>query len=211
MGAGALCERLPEWIGQMRRVASEHPATGACTVATAMEVWAWTLDRLERAHHGPPSGPSHRDAAAEDSCAGLLVDALGWLLSSRAFVLETVQGQDAVLADVCHAHVAHACGEVGRLCAQLVFGTLRHPAWDTDAHTCYHAADLEMLEEYVPGLTSTARAYSDVIEADGSHRPKAGPCVRFDGVEEFVRLRTKLDGCLAGAHIARARAAGALR
>ena len=200
MGAGALCERLPEWIVQMRRVASEHPATGACTVATAMEVWSWTAARLDR-------------VSGEANSAGnaALVDALGWLLASRAFVMETVAGGDRALADVCHAQVAHACGEVGRICAELVFGSLRHPAWDADAHSCYRAEDLDALEEYVPGLTSTARAYTDVIETDGSHQPKAGPCVRFDGVEDFVRLRTKLDGCLAGAQLAKTRAAAALR
>jgi hypothetical protein len=204
MGAGALCERLPEWMGEMRRVASEHPATGACTVATAMEVWSWTFDRLARTRGG---GKTPED----DPTSGSLIDALGWLLSSRAFVMEAVAGGEGALTDLCHAHVAHACGEVGRICAELVFGLLRHPAWDTDAHTCYRAEDLDALEEYVPGLSSTARAYADVIEADGSHRPKAGPCVRFEGVEEFVRLRTKLDGCLAGARIAKARAAAALR
>ncbi len=204
MGAGALGGRLPDWIGQMRRVASEHPATGACTVATAMEVWSWTAARLERAR-------GESKSAGGDPYSTPLVEALGWLLASRAFVMDALSGGDSALADVCHAHVAHACGEVGRICAELVFGSLRHPAWDTDAHTCYRAEDLDALEEYVAGLTSTARAYSDVIEADGSHPPKAGPCVRFDGVEEFVRLRTKLDGCLAGAHIAKMRAAASLR
>ncbi len=200
MEAGVLGERLPEWIRQMRRVASEHPATGACTVATAMELWTWTAGRLKRTGGDPGSGTD-----------GALVDALGWLLASRSFVLETIGAGDPVLTDVCHAHVARACGEVGRLCAEVVFGSLRHPAWDADAHTCYSAEDLDAFEEYVPGLASAARAYSDVIEADGSHQPKAGPCVRFEGVEEFVRLRTKLDGCLAGAQIARARARAALR
>jgi hypothetical protein len=204
MGERAVGQRLPDWIGQMRRVACEHPATGACTVATAMEVWSWTFDRLERVR-------AEATGADVASYSSPLAEALGWLLSSRAFVLETVDDGDPTLADVCHAHVARACGEVGRICAELVFGSLRHPAWDTDAHTCYRAEDLEMLEQYVPGLASTARAYSDVIEADGSHRDKAGPCVRFEGVEEFVRLRSKLDGCLAGVHIAKQRAADALR
>jgi len=203
MGAGGLRQRLPDWIGQMRRVAGEHPATGACTVATAMELWAWTFDHLR-------GGRAHVNAADAHSYGPPLAEALGGLLSSRAFVLETVPGGDSVLIDVCHAHVVRSCGEVARICADLVFGSLRHPAWDTDAHTCYHAEDLETLEEYVPGLASTARAYSDVIEADGTHRDKAGPCVRFDGVEEFVRLRAKLDGCLAGGHVARTRAADAL-
>ncbi len=39
---------------------------------------------------------------------------------------------------------------------------------------------------------------------------KAGPCVRFEGVETFVRLRTKLDGCLTGCRLAKDRAADAL-
>ena len=203
MGAGGLRQRLPEWIGQMRRVAGERPATGACTVASAMELWAWTFDHL---HEGRLPG----NLPDAHSYGPPLVEALGALLASRALVLETVPGGDPVSGDVCHAHVARACGEAARILADLVFGSLRHPAWDTDAHTCYHAEDLETLEEYVPGLASTARAYSDVIEADGTHRDKAGPCVRFDGVEEFARLRAKLDGCLAGGHIARTRAAEAL-
>ena len=206
MGAGGLRQRLPDWIGQMRRVAAEHPATGACTVATAMELWVCTFDSLR-------GGRLRAQAGDAQGYGPPLVEALGGLVSARALVLETVPGGgpvDPVLSDVCHAHVVRACGEVARICADLVFGSLRHPAWDTDAHTCYHADDLESLEEYVPGLASTARAYSDVIEANGTHRDKAGPCVRFDGVEEFVRLRAKLDGCLAGGHLARTRAADAL-
>ena len=204
MGAGAMRQQLPEWIAEMRRVAGERPATGACAVATAMEVWAWTFDHLQRARAEAAGAPL-------DMYSTALVDALGWLLASRALVLNAMSDDDTSLADLCHAHVARACGEVGRVCAELVFGSLRHPAWDADAHTCYHAEDLEMLEEVLPGLASTARAYSDVIEADGSHRPKAGPCVRPDSVEEFVRLRAKLDGCLAGGHMARTRAVEALR
>jgi hypothetical protein len=50
----------------------------------------------------------------------------------------------------------------------------------------------------------------DVIESDGSHPPKAGPCVRFVGVEGFVARRNKLDGCMTGARLAKDRAAHAL-
>ena len=31
------------WIAEMRRIAGEHPGTGACTLASAMEMWQWTL------------------------------------------------------------------------------------------------------------------------------------------------------------------------
>ncbi len=204
MRAGALRERLPDWIEQMRRTATGHAATGACTVATAMELWSWTFDRLQRVAReaGEPDGARY---------ALPLSDALGWLLSARAFVFDVVNGEDEALADLCHAYVCRACSECGRICAETVFGSLRHPAWDTDAQVCYRAQELELLDEYMPGLASTARAYSDVIEADGSHRDKAGPCVRFDGYEQFVQLRSKLDGCMAGGYIAKLRAADALK
>jgi hypothetical protein len=100
---------------------------------------------------------------------------------------------------------------VGRICAELVFGYRRHPAWDSGAcRTCYQAGDLEDLEALIPGMDSVARACTEVIEADGSHPSKAGPCARFDGLEQFTRLRQRLDGCLTGSQLAKDRAAEAL-
>ena len=52
------------------------------------------------------------------------------------------------------------------------------------------ADDLEAMEGLIPGIASLARGYTDVIETDGSHAAKAGPCVRFDGLEQFARLRS---------------------
>ena len=53
----------------------------------------------------------------------------------------------AFLTDLCHVQSAHAAGEVGRVCAELVFGYNRHPAWDTEGcATCYQADDLEAME-----------------------------------------------------------------
>jgi hypothetical protein len=94
------------------------------------------------------------------------------------------------------------------VCAELVFGYRLHPAWTTDAaDTCYQDDELIALEGTIPGLGSAA---VDVIGADGSHPPKAGPCVRFEGYEQFVRLRAKLDGCLTGVLVAKERAAESL-
>ena len=39
---------------------------------------------------------------------------------------------------------------------------------------------------------------------------KAGPCASCQGLEAFQRLRTKLDGCLTGAQLAKDRAAEAI-
>ncbi|MEI8345722.1 MAG: acyl-CoA dehydrogenase, partial [Candidatus Omnitrophota bacterium] len=45
---------------------------------------------------------------------------------------------------------------------------------------------------------------------DSAHSMKAGPCAVTTNLEEFVRLRAKLDGCLTGCRIAKDRAATAL-
>ena len=96
-------------------------------------------------------------------------------------------GLTAFLTDLCHVQAARAAGEVGRVCAELVFGYNRHPAWDTEGcATCYQADDLECMEALIPGIASLARGYTDVIEHDGAHASKAGPCVRFDGLEQFA-------------------------
>jgi hypothetical protein len=74
----------------------------------------------------------------------------------------------------------------------------------------YGTEDLDVLEGIIPGIASSARAYSDVTEPGAAHPLKAGPCACFTGLEPFVRLRMKLDGCLTGARLAKDRAAEAL-
>ena len=117
----------------------------------------------------------------------------------------------AFATDLCHAHAARAAAAVGGVCAELVYGYRRHLAWDAEGcSTCYGAEALDELEGLIPGIASSARGCTDVVEADGSHPAKAGPCARFDGVEPFTRLRARLDGCLTGARLAKDRAAAEL-
>jgi hypothetical protein len=66
------------------------------------------------------------------------------------------------------------------------------------------------MEALIPGIASLARGYSDVIESDGTHPTKAGPCVRSHGLEQFAALRLRMDGCLTGSQLAKDRAADAL-
>ena len=47
-------------------------------------------------------------------------------------------------------------------------------------------------------------------EHSGAHESKAGPCVRFHGLEQFATLRLRMDGCLTGSRLAKDRAADAL-
>ena len=42
------------WLDDMRRLSSARPGTGACTLATAMQMWLWTLQYLQYA--ADPSG-----------------------------------------------------------------------------------------------------------------------------------------------------------
>ncbi|MGP8245095.1 MAG: acyl-CoA dehydrogenase family protein [Bryobacteraceae bacterium] len=213
-----------QWIVRLREIAGTHPGTGACTLATAMEMWFWTLHHLQNSTDADGSKLYH---SSRQAVTFALADALCWLAASRAQILdlleleakgpqnpalaEALPGLEQFFTDLCHVQSARAAGEVGRICAELVFGYCRHPAWDSDAcRTCYQAGDLEDLEALIPGMDSVARACTEVIEGDGSHPVKAGPCARFDGLEQFTRLRQRLDGCLTGSQLAKDRAAEAL-
>jgi hypothetical protein len=211
------------WIAEMREIASDRPGTGACTLASAMELWLWSLAHLARRAEADGEIVS---GGVLDAATLALADALSSLLAARCQVLDVVEldrragalGAEADLAgfvpflsDLCHVESARAAGEVGRIAAEVVCGSNPHPSWQVEGCTaCYRADDVEALEDLFPGIASGARVYSDVIESDGSHPAKAGPCARFVGLESFTRLRVKLDGCLAGARLARSHAAAAL-
>jgi hypothetical protein len=211
--------QFKQWIGQMRRIAAERPGTGACALATAMEMWLWTVDHLQVAKDAEGaklySGP--RQAVSFP-----LADALCWLLASRQLILDVIEleekgpenavvaegleGAAAFYTDLCHVQCARAAGETGRICAELVHGYNRHPAWENESCGCYNGEEADDLEAIMPGLGA---ATQDI--ACGGDRPhKAGPCVRFAGLETFSRMRMKMDGCLTGSRLAKDRAAKAL-
>ena len=216
--------QFKNWIVEMRRIASDRPGSGACTLATAMQLWLWTLKHVQSATDADGAKLYHK---TRQGVTFSLADALCWLLAARQFILDVVEleakgaenpaladglaGTVAFFTDLCHVQSARASGEAGRICAEIVHGYNRHPAWDeTSCHACFCAAELETLEGIIPGIDDSARAYSDVSETGESHPFKAGPCVRFAGLEDFVRLRAKLDGCLTGCRLAKDRAAEAL-
>jgi alkylation response protein AidB-like acyl-CoA dehydrogenase len=213
-----------EWIREMRLIANDRPETGACSLATAMQLWLWSLNHLQKA---VDADGSKLYQGSRQGVTFPLADALCWLLSSRCQILDLLElekkgpelptvaeglpGLVAFLTDLCHVHSARAAGEVGRVCAELVHGYNRHPAWDTEGcASCYQSDDLECMEALIPGIASLARGYTDVIEQSGTHESKAGPCVRFQGLEQFATLRMRMDGCLTGSQLAKDRAADAL-
>ena len=55
---------------------------------------------------------------------------------------EGLEGTVQFLSDLCHVQAAQAAGEVSRICAELVFGYNRHPAWDEAEHrSCFLQAN----------------------------------------------------------------------
>jgi alkylation response protein AidB-like acyl-CoA dehydrogenase len=213
--------QFKQWIKEMRQIAARRPGTGACTLATAMTLWLAAYNYLNEAkdpdgaklYHGPRQGVTFP-----------LADALSWLLASRSQILDLLEleakgpenptvaeglpGLLQFMTDLCHIQSARAAGEAGRICAELVYGYNRHPAWDDPNYTgCYQAGDLEELEQLIPGIASCA---TDVVAADGSHPAKAGPCANCAELDVFRRLRARLDSCLTGAQLAKDRAAFAI-
>jgi alkylation response protein AidB-like acyl-CoA dehydrogenase len=213
-----------EWVAEMAGIASRRPGTGACTLATGMKLWLWTLNHLQTTPDADGARLYHK---SRQSVTFPLADALCWLLAARQFILDVLELEEKGAAnpaladglpgfvnfftDLCHVQSARAAGEVGRICAELVYGYNRHPAWDeASCNACFSAEELESLEGIIPGIGGSARTCADVTEANEPHPLKAGPCVKFAGLEAFVRLRAKLDGCLTGARLAKDRAADAL-
>jgi len=206
------------WTTAMRQIASDRPGTGACTLASAMQLWLWTLNYLQKATD--PGG----NKLYHGQCQGVifaLADALCWLLASRCQILDVLElvargaddpvaaeglaGTVQFLSDLCHTQAAQAAGEVSRICGELVFGYNEHPSWQDEAHKgCFLASELEEYEETMPGITAFA---VDVLAADGAHPPKAGPCAGCAGASEFLRLQNKLTTCLSGSRLAKDRAA----
>jgi alkylation response protein AidB-like acyl-CoA dehydrogenase len=209
------------WIREMRKIAADHPGTGACALATAMTMWQWTLSHLQ---HAKDADGSKLYQSARQGVTFPLADALCWLVATRCQILdvlrlqqqgvqdpslaEALPGLATSLTDLCHVQSARASGEVARICAELVFGYDHHPAWDEPGtRGCWHQDELDAIEGLIPGFNAYA---FDVIQSDGSHPQKAGPCVKGHNAQPFLTLHAKLDGCLTGSRLAKDRAAEAI-
>jgi alkylation response protein AidB-like acyl-CoA dehydrogenase len=210
-----------DWIREMRRIAADHPRTGACALATAMTMWYWTLHHLQ---HSKDAEGSKLYQSARQGVTFPLADALCWLLAVRCQILDVLRLQEQgaqdgsvaeglpglvnFLSDLCHVQCSRASGEAARICAELVFGYNRHPAWDESGiRACWQQEELDAIECFIPGMNSYAL---DVVGGNGSHPAKAGPCAQCHSAQPFVALHSKLDCCLTGARLAKDRAAEAI-
>jgi alkylation response protein AidB-like acyl-CoA dehydrogenase len=222
MTSDVFLAQLEQWVVELRSAADRHPGTGACALGSAIELWLWTTRHLLATKDALGKALYHE---RRQGVTFPLADALCWLVASRLQILdllvleekgqenpalaESLPGTVAFFSDLCHVQAARAAGEVGRICAELVHGYNWHPTWGAGCEAC-PSDSVDALESLMPGFAACARGLGDVVESDGTHAPKAGPCVKLSGLEGFVRLRGKLDGCLSGSRLAKDRAAHAL-
>jgi hypothetical protein len=105
------------WMRELEAVAATHPSIGAGALAIAMEVWLWTLQRLQ-----------HLSLGWQGAVTLALADALCGILASRAQILDVIElltkspSHATFLSDLCHVQAVNVTGEVGRVCAELVHG-----------------------------------------------------------------------------------------
>ena len=149
--------QFDDWIDEQRQIAGDKAGLGACTLSAAMELWRWTLDYL-REGKDADGRPLFRDR--RQGVAFSMADALSWLVASRYQMLDVIEleskgaerpelaeslpGTVQFFTDLCRVQAARAAGEVGRICAELVFGYQRHPS----PEDCGAGDQLQGLEDF---------------------------------------------------------------
>ena len=186
--------QFKQWIAEMRALAGERPGTGACTLASAMQLWLWTLNHVQTATDADGAKLLPQDAPGRDVPAGRrAVLAAGraavhprrgrnWKRRARKIPRWPTGWPARWISSTTSPCAMRPRRRRSRphLRRDLVHGYNRHPAWDeTSCHACYCAEELESLEGLIPGIDGSARAYSDVAETGEDHPCKAGPCVKF--------------------------------
>lgn len=216
--------QIRAWIKEMREIASTHPGTGACTVATAMEIWSWTINYLKTAKDA--DGLKMYNATRQ-GVSFPIADSLCWILSARALILDVLEleakgpqnpniagaldGYLSFYFNLAHIHSAKAASISSGLCAEVLYGYRRHPSWDNASTACcFDCGEPQALETYMAGFSSAVNDSLEVRSTKGEHPVKAGPCATSAGLEKFAALRSKLDRCLTGARLAKDIAADAL-
>ena len=127
--------QFKHWIKDLREIAKRKPEMGASALAGAMELWIWSLEYLQ----------SHKDINGKTLYGGQrqgvmfpMTDILAWLLGARQLILDTIEletkgpenpslaeglpGLVNFYSDLCGVQSVRAAGEVGKICAELVYG-----------------------------------------------------------------------------------------
>ncbi len=126
---------MGHWIDELDAQVTSWPDAGTKPLARAMRLWLWTIARMQ----------TSRDVEGKKLYSGNrqgvtfpLADALAWLMAARCFVddvrelkvkgpenpmlAESIEDTVGFFADLATIQNARAAGEVGRICAELVYG-----------------------------------------------------------------------------------------
>jgi alkylation response protein AidB-like acyl-CoA dehydrogenase len=198
---------MENWIEQMRRAGQDIPGLGGYVLASAMELWQWTLAFLQEAKDENGKKLYHNK---RQGVTFPMADALGWILGPYFLacdVMELIEkgpmsptlaeGLDDLTGfykDLCHMQAARAAGEVARICSELVYGY----NWNRCP-----TPDGGIAENCEPELKSKDECAQDGTLGDQSK------CSRPELVR-FRELKATLDMCLAGSRLAKDRAGNAL-
>jgi len=126
---------MGHWIDELDAMAETWPAAGTKSLAQSMRLWLWTLNHLQNAKD--PEGKKLYSGNRQ-GVTFPLADALAWLVAARSFVddvrelkdkgpenpmlAESLDDTVGFFADLATIQNARTAGEVGRLCAELVYG-----------------------------------------------------------------------------------------
>jgi hypothetical protein len=126
---------LKNWISELHDISRTKPGIGAGTLASATELWLFTLDHLQKSKDalGSKLFSSNRHGTLFP-----MTDALCWLLASRQLILDVLEleakgpsnptvaeglvGLVGFYTDLAAVQAASAAGQAGRICAELVYG-----------------------------------------------------------------------------------------
>ena len=138
--------QLRNWIGNFGLMGLEDPRSGAAVAAKAMELWLWTLEFLQRTKDPDGARLYHQ---RRQGVTFPLADSLCWVLATRSLILdvkelaekgplnpvvaEGLEGTLSFYSDLAMVQAARAAGEVGRICASLVYGFGPQPDADLAA------------------------------------------------------------------------------
>ena len=172
-----------QWIADLRGVAADKPGSAACVLAEAMDLWLWTIEHLQKAKDANDAKLYH---SPRQGVTFPMADALCWLLSARQMLLDVLE--------------LEAKGPENPVVAEGLEGTLSFYLDLCHAQAARSAGEV-------------GRICAELVHGYGAHPDTcgAGGCAAGNAdLEVFSALRTKVDCSLAGARLAKDRAAQAL-
>lgn len=169
------------WIKQLRRLGAENPGMGAYSLAAVFELWQWTMDYLQETKDADDRKIYH---GKRQGVTFAMADALGWLLGPYYLMLDVLELK-----------------EKGAFNPILAEGLEDLVSFYKDMA---HVQAVRAAGEAARICTELVYGYAE------SPKDCGGEGCRPTGLDEFVSLKAKVDGCMTGARLAKDRAGKAI-